>query len=106
MVTAVEGIARLSYAGLDRVIKHVLTIEPRDSFEQVSGPGDSGSIWLEENSLSAIGLHFAGSDSPERALAMDLQPVLEALRVDLIRAPGLRPAITTTRQAERVAVPK
>ena len=30
-----------------------------------------------------MGLHFAGSDVPERALANDVQPVLTALDVDL-----------------------
>ena len=84
MITAVEGIARLRYSGLYRMIKHVLTIEPQNAFEQVSGPGDSGSIWLEEDSLKAVGLHFAGSASPERALAMDIQVVLDALDVDIV----------------------
>jgi endonuclease G len=30
-----------------------------------------------------VGLHFAGSDVPERGLAIDLQAVLDALNVDL-----------------------
>jgi hypothetical protein len=34
--------------------------------------------------MDAIGLHFAGGDQPERALAIDLQPVLDALNIDLV----------------------
>ena len=33
--------------------------------------------------MNAVGLHFAGGNSPELALAMDMQAVLDALKVDL-----------------------
>jgi endonuclease G len=50
----------------------------------VSAAGDSGSLWLDESTMRVIGLHFAGSNQPERALALDIQPVLDALNVDLL----------------------
>lgn len=81
-VTAVEGVINLDYAGNDRLIANVITIEPRWG-GQVSAGGDSGSFWFHEKSMNAIGLHFAGSDRPERALAIDMQPILDALNVNL-----------------------
>jgi hypothetical protein len=82
-VTAVEGTAKIAYGSLSRVIRQVVTIEPRLGFEQVSAPGDSGSWWLDPTTMRAIGLHFAGSDFPERGLALDMQSVLDALNVDI-----------------------
>lgn len=83
-VTAFEGTLRMNYSGVNRLIRNVVTIEPRPGLEPVvSAGGDSGSLWLEEETMHALGLHFAGSDHPERALAIDMQPVLDALNVDL-----------------------
>lgn len=81
-VIGVEGSLKLTYDNVSRIIRNVMEIEPRQG-SVASEPGDSGSFWLDEKTMSAIGLHFAGSDYPERALAMDMQPVLDALKVDL-----------------------
>jgi hypothetical protein len=83
-VTAFEGTVKMRYRGVDRIIRNVVTIEPRRSYEQVSAGGDSGSWWLYEETMQAIGLHFAGSDRPERALAIDMPSVLDALNVYLV----------------------
>lgn len=51
---------------------------------QVSLPGDSGSVWMELTSNRVVGLHFAGNaatDPNERAKAMLIHPVLNALGV-------------------------
>lgn len=82
-VTAVEGTARMNYSGVNRLIRNVVTIEPRLALKQVSAGGDSGSLWLQEETMHAVGLHFAGGDHPERALAIDMQPILDALNVDM-----------------------
>lgn len=82
-VTAIEGTIKINYRGVDRIIRRVVTIEPHQSFGQVSAGGDSGSWWLEEATMRAVGLHFAGSDRPERALAIDMPAVEDALDVDL-----------------------
>lgn len=89
-VMAVEGTARMRYAGVERIIRHCVTIEPRADGAPVSTAGDSGSLWLALDTRCAVALHFAGSNVPERALAMDLAPVLNALDVDL--AAAFRPA--------------
>lgn len=86
-VTAIEGVARISYSWVNRLIRQVVTLEPRWHGEQTSQGGDSGSIWVKEDTREAIGLHFAGSDFPERALCMNIQAVLEALEVDLVTEP-------------------
>ena len=82
-VAGVEGTARMTYSGVSRLIRNVMTIDPRDALSQVSTGGDSGSFWLEEETMNVVGLHFAGSDRPERALAIDMQPILDALKVDM-----------------------
>ena len=73
----------MTYSGVSRLIRNVMTIDPRDALSQVSTGGDSGSFWLEEETMNVVGLHFAGSDRPERALAIDMQPILDALKVDM-----------------------
>jgi endonuclease G len=83
-VIGVEGIAKLTYSELRRTIRNVITIAPRLSFDEVSGPGDSGSWWLDQKTMRVVGLHFAGSNSPERGLGLDMISVLEALQVDII----------------------
>jgi hypothetical protein len=58
---------------------------PRVDFQdQVSELGDSGSFWLNTVTRQAVGLHFAGANFPETALAMDMRTVLNALNVDLV----------------------
>jgi endonuclease G len=86
-VTGIMGAARMAYGSrrlrLQRIIREVVAIEPRLFFDQVSAGGDSGAWWINAETRQAIGLHFAGSDYPERALALDMEPVLEALNVDI-----------------------
>lgn len=84
LVTAIEGTLKMNYRGLDRLIQNVITIEPRVSGGQVSAAGDSGSLWVEESTMLAVGLHFAGTEEPGRALAMDMQPILNALNVNMV----------------------
>jgi endonuclease G len=84
LVTAVEGTIRLNYRGVDRLIRNVVTIEPRQPFREVSAGGDSGSFWCQESTMNVVALHFAGTNEPERALAIDIQPVLDALNVDIV----------------------
>ncbi|NTU84804.1 MAG: hypothetical protein HGA45_36480, partial [Chloroflexales bacterium] len=86
IVTAVEGIASIKYSGLTRLIYHVVSIDPQPGVPQVSQAGDSGSFWLDEGSRAVIGLHFAGSEDPERALAINMQLVLDTLAVTLAPA--------------------
>ena len=49
----------------------------------VSDAGDSGSFWLDHASRACVALHFAGGNDPERALGMEIDPVPDALGVDL-----------------------
>lgn len=81
-VTGIEGKVSITYGWAQRIIGNVTSIGSVWGRE-VSAPGDSGSIWLDFATREGIGLHFAGSDQPERALAMDLRAVLNALAVDL-----------------------
>jgi len=81
-IVEVNSVARMRYGYLERLIRNVMIIDSLNGGE-VSRPGDSGSWWLDTRTREAIGLHFAGSDLPERALALDMQSVLDALNVDI-----------------------
>ena len=56
---------------------------PGAAYREVSVAGDSGSVWVDDRSGKAVGLHFAGEigNTPEHALAHEIKPVLEKLRV-------------------------
>jgi len=83
-VTGVEGTFGGYFGGVYGYIRNVMTIVPRPDMEPiVSAGGDSGSLWLEEETMHAVGLHFVGNDEPEYAQAMDMQPILDALNVDM-----------------------
>lgn len=84
VVTGIEGTARLSYSGIERIIRNVITVEPDRPFGEVSRGGDSGAWYLDRETQTVIGLHFAGSDSPERGLGMDMRAVLDALNIDVV----------------------
>ncbi|NKQ37005.1 MAG: hypothetical protein HF973_15505 [Chloroflexi bacterium] len=68
-----------------RQLQRVMRIVPRPGAGpiEVSLGGDSGSIWVDEASGLAVGLHFAGEvgDAPEHALANDIVAVTEHLNV-------------------------
>ncbi len=84
-VTGVEGTFGGYFGGVYRLIRNVVTIVPRTDREPVvSEKGDSGSVWLEEETMHAVGLHFVGNDDPEYAQAIDMQPILDALNVDMV----------------------
>lgn len=86
IVTGIEGVQKMRYRyGGERLIRHVIHIAPRYRGTQVSAPGDSGSWWLvDAESHRVVGLHFAGCDRPEYALALAMPRVLEALHVDIV----------------------
>lgn len=57
--------------------------------EEISSLGDSGSVWIEAKSQTAVGLHFAGETSAdplaEEAIACNIETVLERLDVRIAR---------------------
>jgi endonuclease G len=82
-VAGVEGTARMPYSGVYHLIQNVMTIEPRLG-PDVSLGGDSGSFWLDEETMNVVGLHFARGKRHENGLAIDIQPILDALNVDIV----------------------
>ncbi|NJN54615.1 MAG: hypothetical protein HC804_07575 [Anaerolineae bacterium] len=88
-------ITQLNYgaAGLQR-LEQVFRVVPRPGSPpgEVSLGGDSGSVWVDEASGKAVGLHFAGEtgDAPEYALAHDINPVMN--RLGFVFAAQLIPA--------------
>jgi hypothetical protein len=99
IITGVEGQARLWYGSMQRTIQHVMTIVPVPGKREVSAGGDSGSWWLDAETHAAVGLHFAGSDDPEQALAIEMVVVLDALDVELVTE---RPPMVDRRRPEAV----
>ena len=63
----------------------VMRVVPRPGSPpgEISLGGDSGSVWVDEDSGKAVGLHFAGEigDAPEYALANDINSVVAHLGV-------------------------
>ena len=91
IIDGIEGVYQLDYSNFGygslwmqgfRVIRGSVT-----STRTVSEAGDSGAIWVDEETCTAVGLHFAGEDggSPlkEYALAHSIEAVLERLGVVL-----------------------
>jgi hypothetical protein len=70
-----------------RPLQNVFRVIPRPGAGdiEISQGGDSGAIWVDENSGKGIGLHFAGEigGNPEQALAHALPQVLQYLNVQL-----------------------
>ncbi len=83
MITGIGGYTKQRYAGLTRIIRDVVHIAPESAGREVSAPGDSGSWWLESSTRRAVGLHFAGSNTPEFGLALSMPEVLESLNVEI-----------------------
>ena len=67
------------------MLQEVIRIVPRPGGigGEISIGGDSGSVWVDEDSGKAVGLHFAGEvgNNPEHALAHDIDVIFEALQV-------------------------
>jgi hypothetical protein len=84
VVTAIAGSGRFTYGGVSWLIRSVVAVDPPQPGSVVSGAGDSGSCWLDVPGHRGVALHFAGSDQPERALALDVGPVCDSLAVELL----------------------
>jgi hypothetical protein len=85
-IDGMQMVVQLNYGGAGvRRIEQVVRVIPRPGAPpgEVSLGGDSGSIWVDEASGKAIGLHFAGEvgDAPEYALAINIRPVLDRLGI-------------------------
>jgi hypothetical protein len=86
MIDGMKMKISLSYRGAGtHSLEQVFRIVPRPGsrIEEISIGGDSGSVWVDETSGKAVGLHFAGEigSSPEHALAHDIGIVTRALDV-------------------------
>ena len=61
-----------------------LNIGPDPAFgENVSQPGDSGSIWVHRATGRPVALHHSGADNPDRATASFLEDVFSALTITM-----------------------
>ena len=83
IVTGTDAVVPVRSRGVLRRFRHALFIEPESSWREVSRAGDSGALWVNDN-MEAVALHFAGTNRPEKAFALDLTSVLRALQVALL----------------------
>jgi endonuclease G len=83
-IVGIYGRYKYDYFGFNTIMESVFSIMPLDGIDKLSSGGDSGSWWIEKESHKAVGLHFAGSDDPEYALAISMPVVLDALNVDIV----------------------
>ncbi len=83
-------------------IDSVFHIVPRPGARksEISKGGDSGAVWVDDESGKAVGLHFAGESAnlPEHALANEIILVTQSLNV---RFPGQTPSKITRRPVLR-----
>ena len=83
-VTGILGDSPHYYSGVEKRIRNVINIMPREEIGDVSSNGDSGAFWLDEDTMNVVGLHFAqNSLRPQDGLAIDILPILEALNVGI-----------------------
>ncbi len=70
------GVKRIDY------VFHVVP-RPGAAKSEISMGGDSGAVWVDDDSGKAVGLHFAGerANLPEHALANEIMLVTKALNV-------------------------
>ncbi len=96
-VDGVRMTVPILYPGIGtRLLNGVFRIIPRPGSirDEMSIGGDSGAVWVDEESEAAIGLHFAGEtgNSPEHALAHDINLILDHLKVKIAtRSSGRAP---------------
>ena len=84
LVSGVGGVLKMRYPiSGERLIRQVAHIVPLYQ-GVVSAPGDSGSYWLDAATYQAVGLHFAGADQPEYALAIDMVQVASVLDIEVV----------------------
>ncbi len=83
VITGIDAVVPVRSSGIVRRFRNVSFIEPEQLWREVSRAGDSGALWLDQTNR-AMGLHFAGTDAPEKAFALDLTSVLRALNVKLL----------------------
>ena len=87
-IDGIEMTTIINYGGdigtirLSKVIR-IVPLPDSDDDVDISAGGDSGSIWVDAESGMAVGLHFAGNvgNTPEHALAFDINPVIQELDV-------------------------
>lgn len=68
---------------------HIVPRPPWPSVDyEVSLGGDSGSVWIDESSMKAVGLHFAGETNPapsaENAIANRMEAVAAGLKFSFL----------------------
>ncbi len=104
-----EGLYRLTYEVRPSVFEakdiegfKIVAAKPGNpDDEELSAGGDSGSVWYNDTTRDAVGLHFAGETSPapmaEHAIACNIVKVADRLNFrlatfdDLLRSPAVAP---------------
>ncbi len=88
------GITRGIIDGTDGVeFSIVIDSEFPPSQGMLSGPGDSGSLWLDRQTFTAVGLHFTSVMSPEiRAWGRSMTAVCEKLKIFVLDTIAISPA--------------
>ena len=93
VIDGVSASLTLSYSGVGNVtFYNQIHVVPRPPWPavnyEVSSGGDSGSVWIEESSGKAVGLHFAGETSPaissEHAIASPIPKVVQELKFSFL----------------------
>jgi endonuclease G, mitochondrial len=75
----------IQYGGVPHIFEDQIHIAPIKPYTRISEPGDSGSVWVDQETGAAVGLHFAGdllrSAFGEYAVANPMTLVEEILEI-------------------------
>jgi hypothetical protein len=89
IVDGIEGSYRMNYSAYGDTERWMdglrIVVDPNNPQNEISLSGDSGAIWVEQQSGRAVALHFAGEDglgpTAEYALAHPIGRVLDLLGI-------------------------
>ena len=84
IITGILGYSTQHYDGINCVIGPIIHISSEKPENKICACGDSGAWWLEQSTLRAVGLHFAGSEDSRFGLALPMTDVLRTLNVEIV----------------------
>jgi len=83
VVRSVTASVRVNYEGRRELYRNQILIRPYPPkpVAEISGPGDSGAVWLDFSTQRAVGLHFAGEtgNAPDTAWANPIDQAMLAV---------------------------
>ena len=84
VITGILGYSIQHYDGINCFVGPVVHISLNEPDGKLCASGDSGAWWLEQSTMRAVGLHFAGSEDSRFGLAFPMPDVFRLLNVEIV----------------------